>query len=175
MENWYEVSTVISELCTFLDKILSSMWSVMGSAGFPLTFYRALLVYPALLVALSAGFGRRKSTDGNHWRNATQLALKSVSSIHALLTSYLAAKDVFAPKWTSWVLGAIFVEAPAFNTDVVACHMQRRLNLITTRSSEANSVVGLEAGYLIQDTIVSAVRALLPNKGNSILTCSLYI
>lgn len=33
-------------------------------------------------------------------------------------------------------------------------------NLITARVQESNAVVGLEAGYLIQDTLLSAVRTL---------------
>lgn len=36
-------------------------------------------------------------------------------------------------------------------------HLPRRSNLITTRSAYSNTVVGLEAGYLLQDTLVSAL------------------
>jgi hypothetical protein len=71
--------------------------------SYPSSFQRALLAYPTLFVGLSATLGLyepAKVRDRRHWRDAAQNALKLVSSVHAILTSVLAARDVFDRKWT---------------------------------------------------------------------------
>ncbi|PWN87264.1 hypothetical protein FA10DRAFT_269838 [Acaromyces ingoldii] len=87
--------------------------------GYPSAFWIALCGYPLLFGLLC----RRRS-------DRAEGALKLVSTIHAVLSTSLAARDAFDAKWKS-------------------------LNLITSRSARSNAVVAIEAGYLLQDTAIS--------------------
>lgn len=78
----------------------------MVESIYPSSFWNAVWGYPAMFAVLCGAIGTRqnvKERDRRHWRDTAQLSLKLVSSIHAIIVSRAAARDVFDNKWTSYV------------------------------------------------------------------------
>lgn len=104
---------------------------------YPSAFWIALCGYPLLFGLLC----RRRS-------DRAEGALKLVSTIHAVLSTSLAARDAFDAKWKRCV-------SPRIVSRYQDAKIEPSLNLITSRSARSNAVVAIEAGYLIQDTAIS--------------------
>ena len=128
-------------------QLRSSQWALLGS----------LVIYPVLIRALSGS-----SPSPQRFSNA----VKAISTFHSTLLTVLALYALRQKPWHSSLTPKELSNISKENIAGSGGYPDDSRNpFIIARSEFANSITAIEAGYLVQDTVVLLIEARLHGRG----------